>query len=287
MHQPTIATPRESSACQLFEAISGAGPRMLGPSMLGPRMRSIPFAIMMALFIQAFSYASAQARSSIPYVGCRSDGQLGPRRAPRREAIKSPLSVEVARQLAYYQAEQGSGVLAPRGWRCLGVYGSNGGSLFVVPQAIPSKLLLSNRWKGFSGPVVQISDSYGGTSGRFEVAWIIAQVFPAHRAFLSKATAEGAVAAGDFAGSSTLKDKLRHVSNEVVEYETPPHTEGLGTRYEIQSSESAIRGVEILVGPDEDPDLVSVSVRLPGRSNLLSRAIVEQSWRESAAKPRR
>jgi hypothetical protein len=237
----------------------------------------------MANYFGVLPYADAQATSSVPFVGCASDGQLGPRRAPHGKAKTLPLSPDVADQLAYYQAEEGSGVLAPRGWHCFGAYGSNGESLFVTPQAIDRKLVFSDKWKGFSGPVVQISEEFGGTSGRFGVAEIIARVFPAHKAFVSNVIAGGIETAADFPSGPYPKDKLHYRSKEVVEYETPPQNEGLGTRSRLQKNDNAIFGVAILSGPAEELSLSLLSARLLQGSGALSRAIVEQVEREATA----
>src|SRR6185312_8271042 len=185
----------------------------------------------------------------------------------------------------YYRAEEGSGVLAPRGWHCFGTYGSNGSSLFITPKIIDSKLVFSDKWKGFSGPAVQISDEFGGTSGRFGVAEIIARVFPTHKAFVSKVLAEGIESAADFPSGPYPKDKLNYRSKEVVEYETPPQTEGLGTRSRLQKNESPIFGVAILSGPDEELNLSLLSARLPKGSEALSQVIVQQAEREEAENP--
>ena len=232
--------------------------------------------------IAGIRHLRAQAISSVPFVGCASDGQLGPRKAPQGKRKSVALSPASANQLAYYQAKQGSGVLAPRGWHCFSTYGSSGGSLFVAPQTIDSQLIFSEKWKGFSGPVVQLSDSLGGTSGRFEVASIIARIFPAHKVFVAKVIAEGFAPAADFPFGPYPKDKLRYVSKEVVEYETPPQTEGLGTRFRLQKSDTVVAGAEILMGPEEELDLISLSVRLPQGSENLTRAIVQQVEHEAA-----
>lgn len=134
--------------------------------------------------------------------------------------------------------------------------------------------MFSDTWKGFTGPVVQLSESSGGTSGRFEVASIIARVFPSHTAFTAKVIAEGIVTAADFPFGPYPHDNLRYRSNEIVEYETPPQTEGLGTRSRLQKSDVAIKGVEMLSGADVD--LTSLAVRLPLGSEDLIRAIVRQ-----------
>src|SRR5579864_2187946 len=89
------------------------------------------------LFAQNASSAhrSAGPKASVPFVGCPSDGQLGPGEAPRGENSQVvAISPEIARRLAYYKADHGSGILAPRGWHCFGTYGSNGSNLYVTPE---------------------------------------------------------------------------------------------------------------------------------------------------------
>ncbi len=108
-------------------------------------------------------------RSRVPFVGCKSDGQAGLLKPPTDKSKDVSIVPEVARQLAYYKAEQGFGVLAPRGWNCFGTYGSGGSNLYITPQPINPALLLSDKWTGFTGPAIQLSGEDGGTSGRFGV----------------------------------------------------------------------------------------------------------------------
>ena len=232
--------------------------------------------------LAALPHGDAQAVSSVPFVGCASDGQLGPRKAPHEKAKVVSISPHLDGQLAYYQAEEGPGVLAPRGWNCFSTYGSSGDSLFVAPQSIDSKLVFSENWKGFSGPLIQISDSFGGTSGRFEVASIIARVFPAHKAFVANVIAEGFETAADFPCGPYPKDKLHYRSKEALEYKTPSQTDGLGTRSHLQKSDTPITGVEILSSSNQELDLISLSARLPEGSERLTRAIVQQVEHEAA-----
>jgi hypothetical protein len=105
--------------------------------------------------------------------------------APKGRAPVVSIEAELARRLAYYNSEEGFGVLAPRGWYCFGTYGSGGSRLYVSPEPIDTKNLFSDKWRGFLGPAIQLSYSYGGTSGRFDVAEIIARVFPAYTSFAS------------------------------------------------------------------------------------------------------
>jgi hypothetical protein len=136
--------------------------------------------------------AAQRIAVSVPFVGCKSDGQMGPVQAPTGENKVAPITAEMAGRLAYYKAEKGSGVLAPRGWYCLGTYGSNGEALYVSPNPIRAADVLSTtKWKGFTGPAIEASFLYGDTSGRFDVARMIARVFPGYRKFLQKVIDEG------------------------------------------------------------------------------------------------
>lgn len=213
---------------------------------------------------------AAQVR--IPFVGCLSDGQQGPLKAPRRASKVLPITPQTAQKVAYYQAENGVGVLAPRGWHCFGTYGSSGDSLYVSPQPINAAALFSQNWRGFSGSAIQISRSYGGTSGRFEVARVIARVFPDHKEFVQNVIQEGIET--DFPFGPYPNDRLRYKSKNVVEYQTPGLTDGLGTASRLLNNASPIGGVAILVG--EDLDLIHLSVRLPAESAFLTPVIIQE-----------
>ena len=216
---------------------------------------------------------------AVPFVGCASDGQMGPVKAPAGQSKLVTLPAGVAARLAYYKAEYSAGVLAPRGWHCFSTYGSNGANLFVSPDAIDGKtVLLSMDWKGFSGQAIQISVSLGGTSGRFQVVKIIARVFPEYKAFAENVIAEGIEPASSFSFGPYPKDKLTYRGKSVVEFETPANTEGLGTDSKLQANASPIAGVAILSGAETD--LVLLSARLKKKDRDLIPTIVGQVEKE-------
>lgn len=216
----------------------------------------------------------------IPFVGCRSDGQLGPMQAQRGTSRRVPIAAGAAQRLAYYKAEDGDGVLAPRGWYCFGTYGSNGETLYVSPDPVQGADLLSPEWKGFTGPVVQLSGESGDTSGRFGVARMMARVFPSRRGFVRKVIAEGIEPAATFPFGPYPADELTYQGKDLVEYETPPETEGLGTQSRLLKGSDPIRGLAILVG--DVPDLVYLAVRLrPGMADL-SPIIIQQAEQKAA-----
>lgn len=220
------------------------------------------------------------ASVSVPFVGCKSDGQQGPQDAPAGTTKTVRLAPELAQQLAYYKAEEGPGVLAPRGWNCISTYGSNGSTLYIVPGQIDSKLVFSDSWKGLNGPAIQLSLSVGDTSGRFEVAEVIARVFPAYSSFVRQVIAEGIEPASSFPFGPYPGDKLTYRSNKVVEYKTPPNSDGLGTSSMLLKDASPISGVAILVGADNY--LYHLSSRLPPKLAAVAAAITRQVERDVA-----
>jgi hypothetical protein len=216
---------------------------------------------------------------AVPFAGCRSDGQLGPRSAPNGTAMVLPIPAEAAQRLSYYKSQQGFGVLGPRDWHCFGVYGSSGEALYVSPEELTAADLFSTTWKGFKGPAIEISYEYGGTSGRFAVASTIARVFPAHREFVEYVIKEGIEPASSFPMSPFPNDRLIYKSEEIVEYQTQANEDGLGTNSRLQRDADPISGVAILIG--QTPDLLSLAVRLSPKLVDLEPAIVQQVERDS------
>ena len=211
----------------------------------------------------------------VPFVGCPADGQAGPVAAPKGEPVRVSLPARVAAELSYYKGGRGTGVLAPRGWHCLEIYGSSGQGLVVRPGAV-----------GFGadveGPAVVAELRYGGTSGRFTVARVIARVFPGFRWFVD------GVRQGfedlDLPSGPVATDVLKRRGARVVEYRTPGGMEGLGTDGLLKKEAWPIDGVVVLVG--DTPDLVRVNVRLPERLRWLAPSILGAAVAESGKSER-
>jgi hypothetical protein len=202
-------------------------------------------------------------------VGCPSDGQQGPVEAPKVPVTDVLASNRDAQGLAYYKAEYGEGVLAPRGWHCFATYGSSGVTLYVAPEAL--------RWEnrsGFHGPVVELSTASGGTSGRFTVAKKMARLFPEYRWFVQRVIAEGIEPAKDFPIGPFPNETLTYRDRRTVEYITPAYTYGTGTDSSLMPTANPIEGVVMLHG--EDLDATQLSVRLPSQSRELAKIITRQ-----------
>jgi len=186
------------------------------------------------------------------------------------------ISRRAAGKLSYYTSAQGFGVFAPRGWHCLGLNGSSGYSLFVAPQRIEATDLSSLNNKVSDGPAVTVLRRFGDSSGRVQGAQVIARVFPAYQDFIDHLKTLFDVPATWFSYGPYATDRLTYKGNRIVEYETPAHTDGLGTQFSMLSkSDGPINGVVMLIGTT--PDLVFLSMRLPADLFELRAAIIFQT----------
>jgi hypothetical protein len=231
----------------------------------------------LALLALAWAGAAVGAGPApIPFVGCPSDGQQGPQRAPASAPHGSIPAVPAAAapQLAYYASNE-LGVLAPRGWHCIGLEGSDGSFLFVTPDPHDAAELLRHGVL-LRGPAVQLGFSFGGTSGRFEVARVIALAFPAHMAFARRVAAEGfgdPLPAGPYS-----TDHMVRLRPNAVGYTTPAGHAGLGTGNWLAPGDRPIDGLAVL-DPElgsagTDMDVTKIDVRLPAAQAGLARAIL-------------
>jgi hypothetical protein len=216
----------------------------------------------------------AHPPSTIPFVGCKADGQIGPQPAPHKPPLHLHLDTTAANRLAYYEGFEGEGVLGPRDWYCFETYGSSGNNLYISPTPLNPKQFFDSNWKGFTGPIIQLSSMVGDTSGRFAVAEVIARVFPAHRDFVNNVIAEGLRPATDFPFGPYPEDRLIYKSKELVEFITPPNRQGLGTSSWLLPNQQPILGVAMLTG--EELSLTHLSLRLsPGMDDLAPTIIRE------------
>src|SRR5689334_12953250 len=200
----------------------------------------------------------AQQKNSavrVPFVPCKADGQIGPVDAPDKVEKFVNIDPALARKLAYYESSVAPGLLAPRGWHCFGVYGSSGSAFYVKPEPLDE----SHPFQAEStGRVIKIDYIEGESSGRVQVAQVIARVFPKHLDFVKRVVD---LFEPEIAYSPYPTDKLTYRSDDLVEFVTPPNSRGLGTESFIKPNNESIEGFAMLQGPS--PDLLLLVVRLP------------------------
>lgn len=222
--------------------------------------------MLLAASIPAQGRQRFETVESVPFVGCPSGGQLGFQHPPQLGLTPS-LPSNIARSLAYYAAAYGPGVLAPRGWHCGGIFGSAGSGLTVYP---------GNRYS-VTGPAVELSYNYGGTSGRWSVAEAIARYFPSHRSFIKKEF-QG-LEVGPLPSSPYPHDTISVRTDRLVRYVTPPLTKGQGTSWQLSPGSLPVEGLVMLMDDAGRPDVLRLSVRLADRH--LARAILDNSERKT------
>jgi hypothetical protein len=226
-----------------------------------------------AILILPFCSALIAQTTRVPFVGCAQDGQAGPVEAPKGTDVPVEVEPRVARRLAFYSSGGGFGVLAPRGWYCFGFYGSSGGPLFVSPRPIRAGDLFP-----MVGPEVELDAIEGSGSGTGMAAEVWARVFPAFWPIVKGLISNGDLPAGEYTFGPYPKDKLIAQTERIVQFQTPPHSEGLGTMSHFKPDDDPIDGVAILEG--QTPNLLMLRVRLPRELRDLAPIIIRQMERE-------
>lgn len=215
---------------------------------------------------------------SIPFIGCPSAGQMGELKAPVGTSKRVRVSQQDARALAFYKSANGISVLAPRGWYCQGASGSGGAVLLLGPRPI---VYTSSGWDGLGGPAIEVSHISGEASGRYEIAELIARVFPAYREFARQIwDFDSPLPAGPYP-----TDALTYRGN-AVRYSTPAQTDGLGNFHSwLGKNDLPIAGVAILLGsprtPENVPDVMLLSARLPPDIARLAPVMIRYVEREA------
>lgn len=224
---------------------------------------------------------------SIPFIGCPSFGQIEVLEAPKGTSEPVPIREQDGQALAYYKSADGISVLAPRGWYCQGVSGSGGAALFLGPRLIVDS---SSGWEGLGGAAMEVNDISGENSGRYEIAEVIARVFPAYRQFARQVWEylDSPLPSGPYP-----KDTLTYRGNTVVEYRTPARTEGLGNFHSwLGKNDLPIAGAAILLIDSPHPSgnvphLLLLSVRFPRDLARLTPTIVRYVERDAVAATRK
>ena len=160
------------------------------PTLSLPLTMAASLAVVPPLLLQSAVAAHAgQVPGDVPFVGCPADGMMGPVAAPRAPKHTPTVPTGAESRLAYYESQR-MGTVAPRGWHCIELYGSSGAFLLVTPkQGIATHRFPDGRH--VTGPAIEVSFTNGDTSGRFEVAKVIARLFPTKNLFVQQVIEEG------------------------------------------------------------------------------------------------
>jgi hypothetical protein len=235
------------------------------------------FALSIALWLFCSSALAAaevpKTPQRVPAVNCLANDQAGPASLQTRESMPAPADQALAAQIAYYKAEHSPGVYAPKGWSCRAWSGSNGSVLVVTPKRIePPYFPLPV----ITGPAVVIQTSDQGTSGRFHVAIVAAQLFPlVGDEFIKGVRQEHLISESSFDVESHPDDQLRYLSDRFVEYTTPANHTGLGTDGLMEVSNLPVRGLTILNLEADVNSLTEVRVRLPASLSSVAEVIMQ------------
>ncbi len=237
------------------------------------RLVSLSAVIAMLQLLLAAAGQQRESKVPVPFKSCVSYGQADKSEAPKGTTKYVAVRARDAQKLAYFESADGIRILAPRGWSCEGSSGSSSVTLSLSPTPIHHEL---SSLQGRAAIVV--SHVFSENSGNVEIAQIIGRVFPEYRASAVQ-TMKGwdiSLPSGPFP-----KDTLKYRSNRIVEFRTPPQTEGLGNFHSwLGKSDRPVAGVAILIldGPKMfgvPPNVVLLSVRLPREMAGLADTIIK------------
>ena len=226
----------------------------------------------------AFAVASVGAHAqqdTVPFVGCPADGQQGYLEPPHGQPKLVGLRDIPLQAVAYYKGEYSSGVYAPRGWHCRIWYGSSGSTLLVTPTPTDTTHFTPPR---VLGPAVEMSVSYGGTSGRFSVAHYGARLFPRVLArFIERVRSEELEPDSVFSPRRYARDSVRFIDTLLAEFTTPAGVDGLGTAWLLAPSRDRIVGIAVITPDTAEPDMSILRVRLGASKRQVEAAILRMN----------
>jgi hypothetical protein len=110
-------------------------------------------------------------------------------------------------------------------------------------------------------------------SGQIEIAGVLARVFPSQRAFVQHVIDLFDLPANEFGVGPYPRDRLMVQTDRLVEFETPPNSEGIGS-VTLLANGDPIEGVAMLRGKSPDLSLLILRVRLPKEQRDLAPVII-------------
>jgi hypothetical protein len=237
--------------------------RILPPG--GLHLRGLGFRLGIALVAIAAVVFSASAQAEVPKpvtlpaVACPGTDMTGQKIPPPRSALTTRLPANVASKLSFYGAYGSVVVLAPRGWKCTSVSGSNGVSIEVVnPKA------------GFWGvgtykPQEAVS-LYEASTGSNHPLYLACPFFE-----VAKYKLKGMGLAGSCARPTIYRERLTIVSPRLATFDDPPRV--VGTAVTSGGRNPASRMVAY---DDLRLRASSATCTLPARQRALCAAILNE-----------
>ncbi len=212
--------------------------------------------------------------ANVPYVGCASDGQLGPQPPPKPSKPTPRLPASAASRLAYYASVNNRRAGAARMALLFSVRFKRSERLRDArahrrPNPYPRRGVTLQRRRH------RVQLHTGGTSGRFEVAKVSSKFFPiAHGLVASVAKEEKEIGIPfDLSGNEFRNDQIVSRTDKVVRFITPAGKHGLGTDDRFVPNRSPVAGLAALVFDDGETDLMLLNARLPLKDRDLLPAI--------------
>jgi hypothetical protein len=209
----------------------------------------------------------------VPLVDCPTNDQPGTARPRAGASMPAPVDGRMAQQIAFYRSLNSPGVYAPRGWQCRGWDGSNGTILVVTPHRLePPYYPLPV----IAGPVVMIQTSDAGSSGRFHVAIVAAQLFALIAdEYIATIRQEHVISDSAWQPEPDPDDQIQYISDRLVQFTTPANRTGLGTDGMFEMSDWAVTGLIILNLERDVNSLTEVRVRLTPALNAVAATIMQ------------
>ncbi len=212
----------------------------------------------------------------MPLVNCALNEQPGGAVETAQWAT-ADLDPDLASKMAYFGTPQGPRVFGPRGWSCHAWEGSGGRIVLITPRRLePPYFPLPT----LDGPAVLLQTTDRTESGRFHVAIVAAQLFPAAAAdFIDSVRQEKLVSEESFEAHTFPDDAVRYLSDQFVLYTTPANHSGLGTESLFQASDLPISGLTLLRLASDTDALTELRVRLPRALAATTAAIIDLETR--------
>jgi hypothetical protein len=209
----------------------------------------------------------------VPLVDCPTNDQPGTARARVGVSMPAPVDGRMAEQVAFYRSLDSPGVYAPRGWSCHGWDGSNGTILVVTPHRLEPPFY---PLPVIGGPAVVIQSSDAGSSGRFHVAIVAAQLFALIAdEFIATVRQEHVISDSALQAEPHPNDQIQYISDRLVQFTTPANRTGLGTDGLFEPSDWAVRGLIVLNLERDVNSLTEVRVRLPAALNAVAATVLQ------------